>query len=48
LAKIGYLDQNREEQKVLFEAKELYKLYKVVFARKKTIKHEDKTDKNEG
>jgi DNA-binding transcriptional ArsR family regulator len=44
LAKIGYLDQNRDGQKVLFEAKELYK---VVFAKKKTTKHETKTDKNE-
>nr|MDO8079900.1 ArsR family transcriptional regulator [Candidatus Freyarchaeota archaeon] len=44
LAKIGYLNQNREGQKVLFEAKELYK---VVFARKKAIKLEAKTDKNE-
>jgi DNA-binding transcriptional ArsR family regulator len=32
LAKMGYLNQNREGQKVLFEAKELYK---VVFSKKK-------------
>lgn len=44
LSKIGYLDQNREGQKVLFEAKELYK---VVFARKKTTKIEVKPDKGE-
>ncbi|MEM3526081.1 MAG: ArsR family transcriptional regulator [Candidatus Jordarchaeaceae archaeon] len=42
LAKMGYLDQKREGQKVLFEAKELYK---IVFARKKAVNLEADTGK---
>ncbi|MEX2751716.1 MAG: ArsR/SmtB family transcription factor [Candidatus Freyarchaeota archaeon] len=43
LAKMGYLKQTREGQKVLFEAKELYI---VVFAKRKAIKPETQ-EKNE-
>lgn len=43
LAKMGYLKQTREGQKVLFEAKELYI---VVFAKRKAIKSETQ-EKNE-